>query len=503
MNLNSALRIMSPPTAKLHRQLATLPGDSYAHFLWKVARNLVCTGVLCLLFFTAAVASEQVNSASGPPNLILFLTDDQRRDALGLYNPIIETPHLDELAQRGVLFDHAFVTTSICMTSRASILTGQYARRHQIWDFQTQLSPRQLSETYPALLKTAGYRIGFIGKWGVGKPPENLFHFDRSFAGQGQYRLERNGAERHLTSVMGDDAIEFLERASVETPFCLSISFKAPHVQDSYDLSDDPFPSDPDLDALYEESVIPPAVASDGAFFERLPLFLQNSENRMRWAVRFWGPERYQESIKGYYRLISGVDRVVGRVMEFLHQHSDIAENTVILFTSDNGFFLGEFQLAGKWLPHEPSIQVPLILFDPRQEASKGVRRSEMVLNIDVAPTLLDLAGVPIPHQMQGRSIVPLLRGEQTTWREDFFYEHLFTHPRIPATEALRTREWKYIRYVDQPLRADELYYLANDPNEQNNLVGQSDYEEKLTQLRARLETLRRRAGGADDASTP
>lgn len=468
----------------LRRAGSSIPRNRVGAFASSSRLPLILFGLLCIM-------GGPISGQEQRPNLILLLTDDHRRDALGIYNSIVETPHLDNLAHRGVLFDQAFVTTSICMTSRASILTGQYARRHKIWDFQTPLSTEQLSQTYPALLKSAGYRIGFIGKWGVGEPPVNFFDFDRSFAGQGRYLMERNGVKRHLTSIMGDDAIEFLEGASPDVPFCLSISFKAPHVQDSYNLKDDPFPSDPALDNLYEDRTIPPPVTSEGTYFERLPTFLQNSENRMRWAVRFWGPDRYQESIKGYYRLVSGVDRVVGRIVDFLEQHPEVRDNTVILFTSDNGFFLGEFQLAGKWLAHDPSIRVPLILFDPREPESSGTRRDELVLNIDVAPTLLHLAGIRIPEQMQGRSLIPLLRNEEQEWRADFFYEHLFSHPRIPATEAVRTSEWKYIHYPDEPRSAEELYNLVDDAKEKNNLARVAGYARQLELFRARLASLR------------
>ncbi len=421
----------------------------------------------------------------GRPNIILLLTDDQRWDALGAAgNPVIQTPNLDRLASQGVFFENAFVTTSICATSRASIITGQYARRHGVWDFQTTLSSSQLAESYLGTLKAGGYKLGFIGKWGIGSAPTTLFDFNRAFGGQGQYFVEIDGETRHLTSIMGDQAVEFLSTTDPGTPFCLSVSFKAPHVQDSYDLSEAPFPFDLALQDLYEDDLILPPATSAASHFARLPDFLKNSENRMRWAVRFWGPQRYQESVKGYFRLITGIDSAVGRILKEL-QAQGLSRNTVVIFTSDNGFFLGEHGLAGKWLPYEASIRVPLIVFDPRSPGPVAGRRKQMVLSVDVAPTIVDIAGLQIPRGMQGRSLLPLIESSAIPWRGDFFYEHLFEHPRIPPVEALRTAKWKYVRYLD-PER-EELYDLDSDPFEEANLVSEPQYLEELRSLRSRF----------------
>ncbi|HSH15849.1 MAG TPA: sulfatase/phosphatase domain-containing protein, partial [Verrucomicrobiae bacterium] len=212
---------------------------------------------------------------------------------------------------------------------------------------------------------------------------------------------------------------------------------------------------------------------------------------RARWAIRFWGPERYQQSVKSYYRLISGVDVVVGRIREKL-QELGADQNTVIVFTSDHGFYLGEYGLAGKWFPHELSIRVPLIVFDPRLPVERrGTRRDEMVLNIDVARTLLDTAGVEAPATMQGNSLLPLVRGEAPAWRKEFFYEHLFHHPGLAKSEAVRTERWKYMRYVETNPLHEELYDLARDPYETHNLAGEPGYRAILDDLRQRHDRLR------------
>jgi arylsulfatase A-like enzyme len=432
-------------------------------------------------------------SAAMRPNIIFLLTDDQRQDTLGAYgNPIIHTPQIDRLAAEGVTFNHAFVTTAICMTSRASILAGQYAARHGIWRFDTNFTPEQLAQTYPGVLKAAGYRTGFIGKWGVGQPPKDFFDYNTGFPGQGNFFLEVNGERRHLESVMGDQALEFLGGAKPDQPFCLSISFKAPHVQDSANTAhSQPFPYDPALEHLYQDVSIPVPALNAPHYFEQLPDFLQNSEARARWAIRFWGPERYQQSVKSYYRLISGVDVVVGRIREKL-QEIGADQNTVIVFTSDHGFYLGEYGLAGKWFPHELSIRVPLIVFDPRLPAARrGARRNEMALNIDVAQTLLDAVGVAAPATMQGKSLMPLVRGEAPAWRKEFFYEHLFHHPGLAKSEAVRTERWKYMRYVEMEPVHEELYDLERDPYETQNLAREPGYRAVLEDLRSRHDRLR------------
>ena len=426
----------------------------------------------------------------GRPNLLLLLTDDQRHDALGVAgNDIIETPHLDSLASTGVRFRNAFVTTSICAVSRASILSGQYARRHGIHDFAASFTPDALAQTYPAVLRQAGYYTGFIGKFGVGSAmPDSLFDVWHGFPGQGTYNeQDESGNPIHLTRKMGNQAVAFLEAAAErDAPFALSISFKAPHVE-----APNIFLSDAAFDALYADATIPPPHPGDD--FASFPAFFrENNEGRTRWQARFSTPELYQENVKRYYRLVFGVDRVVGQIRAALDALG-LAENTVILLTSDNGFFLGEHGLAGKWYAYDASIRVPMIFYDPRApETQHGQVRDEMALNIDVAPTLLALAGESVPAEMQGRNLTALLRGETSDWREDFFYEHLFAYDgRIPRTEGVVADSYKYIRYIDPEPPYEELYDTAADPLETVNLADSAAYQDVLATLRERWATLR------------
>jgi arylsulfatase A-like enzyme len=244
---------------------------------------------------------------------------------------------------------------------------------------------------------------------------------------------------------------------------------------------------------MYQDAAIPPAPLSDPEFFASLPEFLKDSENRRRWELRFATPEMYQHSVKSYYRLISGVDRVVGRLVDKLKEEG-LLDNTVILYTGDNGFYLGERGLAGKWYPHEVSIRVPLVVYDPRLPAAeRGTRRDQPVLSIDLAPTMLEMAGVAAPVEMQGCSLVPLIEGADPEWRAEFFYEHLFKHPRIPCSEAVRDPHYKYTRFVDVEPPYEELYDLENDPHEAHNLAGDPAHAETLRRMRAKWAEWRER----------
>ena len=414
------------------------------------------------------------------PNVIVLVTDDQRADALSAAgNAVLRTPELDRLAGDGTRFENGFVTTSICMTSRASILTGQYARRHRIDDFGTPLSREQLAQTYPARFRAAGYFTGFVGKWGLGGAlPDTLFDVWHGFGGQGSYRAtdERGGAV-HLTRLLERQAVDFLERAAAQdAPFLLAVSFKAPHVE-----GDNEFVPDSEFDDLYADATVPPPADTAYVDTESLPAFgfalNPREEGRARWRVRFGTDSLRQANVKRYYRLVNGVDRAVGEIRAAL-ERLGLAETTVVVFLSDNGFFLGEHGLAGKWYGHQESIRVPFLVYDPRvPAAARGQVRDEIALNIDVAPTVLDLAGLATPPGVQGRSLAPLVRGGAADgWRTDFFYEHRFGYDgRIPVTEGVVGQRYKYLRYPGATPPAEALFDTVADPMESDNLVNDPD----------------------------
>lgn len=421
-----------------------------------------------------------------PPNIVFLLTDDLRADCLGAAgNRIIRTPNVDRMAQDGVLFTNHFCSTSICTSSRASIFTGLHTRCHGVSLFEHQLRPADFASSYPALLRAAGYRTGFIGKYGVGPVlPTGSYDYFRGFAGQGHYFPPSKAKPTHLTRLMGDQALEFLEGCRAGTPFCLSISFKAPHVQD-----EDPrqYLYDPAQEDLYRDVKIPVPKTATKEHYQNAPEFIRNSEGHTRWARLFNTEERFQEMVKGYYRLITGVDIQIGRIRDALAARG-LAGNTVLLFSSDNGFFLGERQLSHKFLMYEESIRVPLVVYDPRLAGRhRGRRRAEMTLNIDLAPTMLELAGVPRPPAMQGRSLLPLLEGGRPRWRREWYYEHVFTYGgRIPRSDGVRTERWKYIRYRDTQPLYEELYDLRSDPLEERNLVREPKFASIAERLRKR-----------------
>jgi arylsulfatase A-like enzyme len=426
------------------------------------------------------------------PNLLLVLTDDQRFDMLGSKHPFLETPHMDLLASQGFRFENAFVTTPICAASRASILTGVVERTHQFTFGTPPLAAEFADQSYPTLLRGAGYHTGFVGKFGVATEPGavgQMFDTYVPFSAHPYLREQEDGSVRHLTDITADSAVEFLRSADPVSPFALTVSFNAPHAADGDERQ---FFWPEALDGKYSDVAIPDPPLSEPAFFEALPEFLRDASlNRVRWYWRFDTPEKAQAMTRGYLRMITGVDAAIGRILGEL-ESLGIADNTIVLLMSDNGYFLGERGYAGKWLPYDLSIRVPLVVYDPRVEDHlRGSTPSLPALNIDIAPTLLDLAGVELPASMQGRSLTPLLTGESPAdWRTDFFIEHLFDHPEIPKHEGVRGERYKYARYFEQAPVYEELYDLLADPLERINLAGDPDYLEILTRLRSRTDEL-------------
>jgi arylsulfatase A-like enzyme len=422
------------------------------------------------------------------PNIIFILTDDQRWDALGYAgNNIIQTPNMDKLASEGLYFRNAFVSTPICAASRASLFTGLYERTHNFTFGKPNLDDRYMYLSYPYLLRKAGYRTGFIGKFGV-KVNEGILDslFDSKELTWYPYFVERDGEQVHLADIHGNHAIDFI-KSDKEKPFCLSLSFWSPHANDGEEQQ---YFWPVYCDSLYADVEIPVPETADPSFFEALPEFLKTTMNRKRWYWRFDSPEKHQEMVKGYYRMISGVDNVLGRIQTAL-ENEGLAANTVIILMGDNGYFLGERGYAGKWLMHEPSIRVPMIIYDPRQEDSKRGRiLEEMVLNVDITPTLLSLAGVEIPESYHGEDLTGFQNGSPETWRSSIFCEHrLENNALLPKTECFRDDTWKLIRYEARPDLV-ELYNHKQDPDETNNLAPDEGYADKLEYFHHKCDSL-------------
>lgn len=508
------------------------------------ATTAVLLGMLLALIFCEPAMAQPPGQRR--PNIVFLLADDLRADVMSCAgNVALQTPELDRLAKEGLRFTDAFVTTAICATSRASILTGQYARRHGVNDFRTKLP--DLDATYPMRLKQAGYYVGFAGKWGVGDTADDwfgrcarAFDFWAGDTGQSSFWHERtcnyvrnNGttererfacdcppAARAAEGVdpaagggnfyfrTGDEPMlavggphpeladpvhtetfvfpqklrQFLDARPADKPFCLSLSFKSAHAPwDGYDTR---------FATAFTGDDLPRAANVSLADAERQPAFLRQSLASPFGLAMVKRDELRLREQRKYYRLILTLDAAIGEVRRELERRG-LNDNTVIVFTSDHGHFLGEHGFFGKWTMFEESIRIPFIIADPRLPAGHRGRTSPaLALNIDVAPTLLDLAGVTVPPDMQGKSLLPLLSDPDAPLRDEFFYEHLYAHgPNPPShierSEGVRTRDWKYIVYPDQtgPAR-EQLFHVHADPLEKTDLAADPAYADRLAALR-------------------
>lgn len=427
------------------------------------------------------------------PNIIFILTDDQRWSALGYSgNELAMTPEMDKLANEGVYFKNGIVSTPICSASRSSIFTGLYERTHK-YTFQTgNIRSEYMEKAYPKLLKEEGYYTGFFGKFGVNSAGrEQMFDqveiYDRNnrFKDYRGYYYKTLGDDTvHLTRYTGQKALDFIETVPSDKPFSLSLSFSAPHAHDGAPLQ---YFWQEEPDKLYQNMSMPEPDLADDKYFNALPQIVRNGFNRVRWFWKNDSPEKYQRSTKGYYRMIYGIDLEITKIRQKLRERG-LDDNTVIILMGDNGFFLGERQISGKWLMYDNSIRVPLIVYDPRVKKHKDV--SDMALNIDVPATILDLAGVEVPESYHGESLVPIVRGdEKTLGRDTVLVEHLWEFQHIPPSEGVRTNEWKYMRYVNDK-SLEELYNLKDDPRETVNLAKDPKYQKVLLVLRAKNDEL-------------
>ena len=449
---------------------------------------------LCLPQLVNAQVTQRVQQAK-PKNVLVLYADDWRHDTLSVAgNPVVKTPVLDDLSKRSVRFTHNCVTTSICCVSRASLFTGQWMSAHGCEGFKPFKT--DWNKTYPGVLRDAGYHVGHVGKWHNGKFPAEHFDFGRAYHGRHWYPQD-DGPEIHVTQRNEKDALEFLETRPSDKPFCLTVAFFATHAVDG-----DPkqFLPQPTSESLYQDVQIPvPSNANDESF-HRLPEFVANEKNegRNRYHWRFDTPEKYQTMMKNYYRLATEVDSTCGRILAELKKQN-LLEDTLIIFTTDNGYYHGEHGLADKWYPHQESIRVPLIVYDPRMPAEmRGTTDDNLTLNVDLAPTILNALGLAIPSSMQGTDLSPLYLKEKSdqpvSWRTEFLYEHPTIQNKnfIPRSEALVTKKWKYMFWPE--FEREQLFDLTNDPHEENDLV--SSQVEQLDKMRERFHRLRKQAQG-------
>lgn len=451
-------------------------------------------------------ADRHVGRASGEsrPNIVFILTDDQRADAVGFApEPLlgIETPHIDRLAAEGARFENMFVTTSLCSPSRASFLSGLYAHAHGVTNNFTDY-PRDLP-SFPRQLDAAGYETAYIGKWHMGEGDDRKrpgFDYWVTHKGQGKYYdtlFNVNGDRRvvpgYYTERVTDLALEWLDRVGEEEPFLLILGHKAPHgpfvPEEQYQTAFDPVP------VAYPASAF--ALSSQpGWIEERLPTwhgiygplygFRDDFPDSRPEAVEDFG-----RFVRSYVATIRSVDDSVGRVYDALAEQGRL-DDTIFVFASDNGFLLGEHGMIDKRTMHEESIRVPLVVRFPTA-ITAGTLIQEQVLSVDLAPSLLDLAGVEALPETHGDSWVPLLSGEAGTWREawHYAYDYEAQFPYTPNVRGVRTAGWKYVEYPpgdgSPHKHRAELYDLAADPQELRNLIEDPAHANRAKEMAQQL----------------
>lgn len=449
-----------------------------------------------ILFGWMLVASTA--NAAERPNILFFFIDDQRNDTLGCAgHPIVKTPNVDGLARDGVRFENAFVTTPICWISRATVLTGMLSRSHGSAEQIDLVNPAAASTIYPKLLQEAGYRNGFFGKWHAKMPAgfNQAQYFDvyEGISRNPYFKKQPDGSLRHETELIGDRAVDFLESQPTDKPFCLNLWFNAAHAEDGDKRPGiGHFPWPQSVDGMYEEVEIPAPRLGDAAIYESQPEFLKESLNRERYYWRWDTPDKYTTNMRAYFRMLSGIDKTIGRVLETLRARG-LADNTLIVYSADNGYYMGDRGFAGKWSHYEQSIRVPMIIVDPRvPEKDRGRVETRMALNMDLPATFLELAGLTAPEQYQGRSLLSLVHNEsleQGPWRKDFLAEHLLEMgTKIPKWEGVRDQRYVYARYFENDY--EFLHDLQTDPDQLKNLIDDPDYQDIRKRLTKRFEEL-------------
>ncbi len=433
------------------------------------------------------LTTENDASTTDRPNVIFILTDDHRYDYMGFTGkvPWLKTPNLDRLATQGAYFPNAFVTTSLCSPSRASILTGLYSHQHTIVDNHAP-DPGNLTY-FPQYLQTAGYQTAFFGKWHMGdendEPRPGFEHWE-SFKGQGVYYnpvLNINGERiaykdsTYITDLLTEHAIDWLQNRNKDQPFFVYLSHKAVHAafkparrhKGMYKNKKIEYPS-----TYYQTKT--------GEYQDlKWPQWV--ADQRVSWHgvdYMYHGNGELQELVVDYCETLMGVDESVGVVMDFLAEEG-LDKSTLVIYMGDNGFSWGEHGLIDKRHFYEESVKVPLLMHYPSLISAEKTL-DFMVQNIDIAPTILDLAGIPKPENLPGNSIIPLLTNQdKDDVRKEIFYEYYWEYdfPMTPTVFGMRTDRYKYIKYHGIWDR-NELYDLSNDPEEMYNLIADPEFQE-------------------------
>ncbi len=472
-------------------------------------RKLVTIGSLMSVIFLSTLAvprldqgeSRPLDQVKSRPNIVFILVDDLRWDELGISgHPFIKTPNIDRIGREGAWFRNAFMTTPLCSPSRASFLTGQYAHRHGITDNVDRSLASHKLITFPLLLQQSGYATAFIGKWHMGNDDTRRPGFDRwvSFKGQGSYldpEINEDGKHlkpgKYITDLLTEYAVEFIKRQH-DKPFLVYLAHKAVHPEVMQH-------GDGSINLAEAERFIPAERHRNLFVDKKIPRrpsamrppagkpALQRKIDSLPLLGAATGTA--DEAVRGRLRSLMAIEDGVGDILKALKE-KDQLDNTVIVFASDNGYFYGEHGLSvERRLAYEESIRMPLLVRYPKLIKS-GIVVEEFALNIDLAPTLLELAGVVLPAAMQGRSLGPLLRGARPAWRNSFLIEYysdkVFPRIRQMGYKAVRDHRWKYINYFELA-GMDELYDLQTDPYEMKNLINEPGATRIVAELKREM----------------
>ena len=465
------------------------------------------------------------NSGGKRPNIVFIMTDDHASHALSCYGSRInETPNLDRIANEGMRFDNCFCTNSICAPSRAVILTGKHSHLNGVIDNRKRFDGSQ--QTFPKLLQKAGYETAMIGKWHLKSDPTG-FDYWNVLPGQGAYynpAMIENGERKkytgYVTDIITDHALAWLKGRESDKPFCLMYHHKAPHRRwepgpDHLTMYDDE--KIPEPDTLFDDASGRGAAAREQDMslektmnerdLKLTPMRNLTPEQLAAWE-KAYDPKneafreadlegkdlirwKYQRYLKDYLRCVASVDDNVGRVLDYLDQ-SGLRENTIVVYTSDQGFYLGDHGWFDKRFMYEESLRMPLLVRYPKA-MRPGSTNDDIVLNLDFAETFLDYAGASIPDDMQGRSLRPLMEGKTPDdWRESMYY-HYYEYPAVHSVKrhyGVRTDRYKLIHFYHD-IDEWELYDLKKDPDELQNVYGDPEYADVVKRLKAELKRLR------------
>ena len=494
----------------------------------------VLLGILSLAFFSTS-CNDKVEPVE-KPNILFIMTDDHSFQTISAYSDkLIETPNIDRIAEEGVIFPNSFVGNSICAPSRATMLTGKHTHKNGQVDNRVTFDGSQT--TFPKLLQQAGYQTALVGKWHLRSDPTG-FDYWNILPGQGQYYNpdfiemgEQKQYEGYCTTLTTDFALDWLENRDAEKPFCLLLHHKAPHrtwqpdtlhfnefADVVYPVPDNFFDDYEGRTAAAEQRLSIRAndmdirydlKMQDEQIESRFPgmdhTARMNEQQEKAWNAHYKpitedflekdleGRElylwKYQRYMRDYLACIRSVDENVGRVLDYLKENG-MDENTLVVYTSDQGFYMGEHGWFDKRFMYEESLRTPLLMRLPKGYPAKGEIK-KMVQNIDYAPTFLDLAGVEIPEEMQGKSMRPILLEDEVEWRDGIYY-HYYEFPNehmVKRHYGIRTDRYKLIHFYND-IDEWEFYDLKEDPSEMNNLIDSEEHAQLIDSLRNELTKL-------------